>query len=67
MSDWKDRAQQVIQEASMQAYKQANSKPGKKHRPYTLPLWIGDLISAMNTDDEEKAKAIFNYQYLRDY
>ena len=26
MSDWKDRAQQVIQGASMQAYKQANSR-----------------------------------------
>lgn len=67
MSLWYKKAHKMIEAEAWQAYREAGNAPGKKHKPYTLPKWVTDLINAMNTNNEEKAKAIFNWQFLRDY
>jgi hypothetical protein len=59
---WRKKVHKLIEAAAWTAYKQNKCKPG-----YRLPMWVDDLIDAMNTSNEEKAKAIFNFQYLRDY
>lgn len=68
---WQDRAHQMIAEAAKEAYLKAGNKwpanLNKKHKPYTLPKWCDELVECMKRDDEERAKAIMNWEFLRDY
>ena len=71
MNTWRDKAHKLISDAATIAYNQSNTasngKPYKKHHPYSLPLWVGELIECLGSNDETQAKAIFNHQYLRDF
>lgn len=68
---WQEKVHKVIARAATDAYNKANrNKNGslkKKHVPYTLPVWVDDLVSCLNKDDEEEAKRIMLYDFLRDY
>jgi len=59
---WKKKAHKLIEATAWAAYEKNKRKAG-----YRLPMWVDDLIDTMNCNNEEKAKAIFNFQYLRDY
>ncbi len=63
MKTWKDRANQFIHMACKQSYLKANTKKDgslyKKHHPYAVPEIAEKLISCLNNEDEETAKAIF--------
>lgn len=64
---WRHRAERLIAEASRQEYERAQTKKGggkyKKHRPYSLPNWVVDLVQALGENDEERAKVIMMYTY----
>jgi hypothetical protein len=64
---WHDKANKVILKASMDAWRAVNIKPNgrryKKHRPYTTPQFVDDLVDCLGTNDEERAKAIMLYNY----
>ena len=63
MTTWIQKAHRIIATEAQRSYDAANIKHDgtkrKKHVPYTLPSWVDDLINAMNRDDEETGKAIF--------
>ena len=71
MATWRTKAHREIAKAATQAYNEANTKkdgrPYKKRRPYTLPVWADDLVDCLGKDDEERAKAIFVHEHLRDF
>lgn len=72
METWKDKAKGMIQaEAKTQFIKAGNKYPvclsKRKHKPYALPIWCNELVECLANDNEEKAKAIFNWEFLRDY
>lgn len=63
---WRDKAHRIIGELSRQSYMEANGltpsgRIRKNHVPYSIPQVAVDLIDCLNTDDEERAKAIFLY------
>lgn len=66
-STWHDKARLLIGRLSYAAFCQANKLPDgtfrKRHVPYTLPEVVHDLVTCLNTNDEERAKSIF----LNDY
>jgi hypothetical protein len=61
---WRDKAERIIGTLSQQAYHDANApKHGrpwrKRHVPYSIPQLAKDLVECLNTNDEERAKALF--------
>lgn len=64
---WREKAERLIAEACLVAYREANTKPDgaryREHRPYRVPEHAQALLDALNADDEEKAKAIMLYTY----
>ena len=71
MTKWRDKAHREIAKAATEAFNQANTKkdgkPYKKRRPYSLPLWASELVECLGNDEEERAKAIFVHEHLRDF
>jgi hypothetical protein len=63
MATWEDKANQIIADMSADAYRAANiMKNGRKrkhHVPYTLPETALALVECLGTNDEERAKHIF--------
>lgn len=66
MSDkpWREKASREIASLSYAAWDKANPKNSrgqrpKKHKPYSIPAYAADLVTCLNTDDEERAKAMF--------
>ena len=63
MERWKHKAHRLIHNACTIEYLSANTtKAGKKywkHIPYIVPEIAENLIDFLNTDNEERAKAIF--------
>ena len=68
---WQDKANAIIQHEAFNAYRKANLlKNGqyrKKYRPYTLPKFCDELVKCLGNNDEETAKRIMFYDFLRDY
>lgn len=56
MSTWQDKANKIIADYSYQAWLNNNKKPG-----YIIPSIARDLVDCLNTNNEERAKAIFVY------
>lgn len=56
---WEDKAHRLIALLCRASYKQANARPRKKHRPYSVPETAQELIACLDTRDEKRAKAIF--------
>ena len=63
MASWRDKAQRIIARLCERSYQQANtSRAGRRyrsHHAYTVPAEAVMLIDCLNTDDEERAKALF--------
>lgn len=71
---WTKKTEKMIAEASLEAWRQANVRNGKrlkKHHSYSLPQWVNELVECLKHQNEfeyeEKAKAIMMYPFLRDY
>ena len=66
MPEWMKKAHRVIGELCLASFKAANQKSDgsyyKRHRPYTVPSMAEALIECLNTEDEERAKAIFCWE-----
>lgn len=64
---WQEKAHRIIARLARESYLKANTSPGgnlyKKHRPYSLPETARALVDALGRNDEERAKAIFVYDY----
>lgn len=63
---WIIKAHEIISKLSSQAYYKANFKNGiqlKKHVPYSIPEEAQELIECIKSNDELKAKQLFNYNY----
>ena len=56
MTTWQDKANKIIADYSFQAWLNNKKKGG-----YTIPEVAKELVNALATNDEEKAKAIFLY------
>ncbi len=60
---WEDKAHRIIADLAQQAYLQANPKPRRKPRLYTLPPFVHDLVRVLGMHDraaaEVKAKQMF--------
>lgn len=56
---WQAKAHRLIGEMAREAYRVAGNRPGRKHRPYSLPPVADALVMALGENDEEKAKALF--------
>ena len=60
---WRNKAEKQIQSICRAEYLRVNTtKSGKKRRrhvSYTIPQEALDLLECLNTNDEERAKAIF--------
>ena len=62
MKAWQEKAHNLIFKLSQSSYMQANYRRGKKlakHVPYSVPNLAEDLISCLNTENEERAKDLF--------
>ena len=59
---WQDQVKRAIGALCRVSYLQANLLPNgklrRRHVPYSVPDVAQDLIDCLNTDDEERAKAI---------
>jgi hypothetical protein len=71
---WTQKAEKMIAEASLESWKRANLRNGKRlktHHPYSLPQWVIELVECLKHrsefEYEEKAKRIMMYPFLRDY
>jgi hypothetical protein len=71
---WTQKAEKMIAEASLESWKRANFRNGKRlkrHHPYSLPQWVIELVECLKHKSEfayeEKAKCIMMYPFLRDY
>ncbi len=66
MRTWRDKAHEVIASLSRDAWLKANTtKAGtrrKVHRQYVIPVLADELVECLATDDEARAKAIFNWE-----
>lgn len=64
---WREKAERLIAEACLEAYRKTNTKPDgtryRKHRPYAVPEHAQALLEALNADDEQKAKSIMLHTY----
>ena len=64
---WQTKANGIIAALCKQAYLRANTKKDgtlyKRHRPYSVPLEAEELIKALDTNDEHKAKSLFLHNY----
>lgn len=56
---WKDKANQIIAEFCLIAYKNANPIRGRRHKPYIVPPIAQKLVECLRTNDETAAKDIF--------
>jgi hypothetical protein len=68
MATWQAKAHRIIKAACEQSYRQANYRRGRKlkrHHPYTVPAIAEQLIECLNTNNEERAKALFLEQGYR--
>lgn len=67
LEPWKQKSHKVIYSLCRQSYEFNNvSKSGRKssrHIPYSVPQEAQDLIDCLNTNNEEKAKAMFLFNY----
>jgi len=68
---WHNKAHELIYAMCLAAYKRANPKPlrssTKKAKPYCVPALAQELVACLNTNNEEKAKAIFlTYDLIAD-
>ena len=67
---WEDKAHRLISAMCLTAYQKANPKPlygKKKAKPYQVPALAQTLVECLNTNNEEKAKAIFlTYNLIAD-
>ncbi len=62
MTPWKEKANRLISNLSHQAWKEANFRNGKqlkRYVPYTIPPLARELVECLDTDNEERAKALF--------
>lgn len=64
MDAWRTKANRLIAQMCLQAYREANPKPKHarripKHIPYRVPQMAQDLVTCLQTNDERTAKAIF--------
>lgn len=72
---WHKKAHRMIEAEAFRCYHEENTgkylnkvKAGtKKSKPYTLPEWVKDLTVAIGKDDEETAKRIMMWNFMRDY
>ena len=55
---WRDKAHREIASLCLVSYQQAN-KGRKRHVPYSVPEQAKELIECLDTNDEDRAKAIF--------
>ena len=66
MRDWRTKAQDEILKLCRQSYVQANTRKDgkryKKHQAYAVPVLAEELVDCLNTEDEERAKAIFLFR-----
>ena len=66
MKPWKNKVHRIISKLSMKAYHEANTlKNGrirKKHKSYTVPQIVDELIECLNNNDEQRAKSIFVWE-----
>jgi hypothetical protein len=67
MQTWRDKAHRIISDLCRQSYLQAETtkagKRRKRHVPYSVPQAAQDLIDCIKTNNEERAKAIFLFNY----
>lgn len=63
MSTWQAKVRDKIGELSLKAYREANTPKGRRHKLYSLPDTVVDLVDCLNRNDEEGAKAILMYRY----
>lgn len=56
---WQAKANRLIGEMAREAYRLAGNRPGRKHRPYSLPPVADALVKALGENDEVAAKALF--------
>lgn len=67
MMSWQNKVSRVIQALCQESYDSAQtSKSGKrykKHHPYTIPTEAEALVNCLDTNDEERAKAMMLYNY----
>lgn len=65
--EWKQKAHKVIKSLCQQSYLHKNTNSDgsikRKHAQYSVPHEALQLIKCLNADDEEKAKAIFLFNY----
>ncbi len=62
MTPWREKANRLIANLSMMAYREANYRNGKKlkrHVPYSIPALASQLVECLNKNDEHQAKALF--------
>lgn len=59
---WQDKVHRVISDLCTQSYEQANRRPNgqlrRRHVPYSVPAVAALLIECLESDDEERAKAV---------
>jgi hypothetical protein len=55
---WQHAARKMVAEACLAEWRKANPKPGRAHRPYTVPEWCQPLLDAVERDDEVETKRI---------
>ena len=63
MSDWQNKARNLIAAYSAESYRAANFLPNgskrKRHVPYSIPEIATALVKALDYDDEHEAKRLF--------
>jgi hypothetical protein len=63
LKPWQQKAHAVIAELCAAAWRRTNldrhGRPYPKHRPYPRPADAQALVECLNSNDEERAKAIF--------
>jgi hypothetical protein len=64
LSGWEEKAYRIIRKLAQVAYQDAGNKVGKKHKPYTLPVFAEELIRCLGMHDrqeaEKRAKTLFD-------
>lgn len=67
MESWQEKAHRIIAALSRESWAKVNilknGRQRKKHVPYTIPEAAADLVECLKTNDEERAKAMFVFNY----
>lgn len=61
-ASWRTKAERCIAEDCFRAWRLANPRGQKRHRPYSVPPQARALVDCLAVDDGHLAKVIFQHR-----